>query len=485
MNIERIMAVSALMRINVGFATAVLAAFIGFGAGTALRAAETARVELGSIVSASGKPWIDTTYCATPTTRFVLDMQKTSTVNQERFFGAHLSSANWGFSMYQNGSGNWAYTYCSGSMGWNQITTAGIKVDTARHLIDFNYKTATGRALKIDNGATVNDWPLSPGMAITTPYPIAIGASRIGPALTDVSQDQICTHRLYSAKVYEVDELVRDFVPCAVGSVTGLWDRVSETFYAPPQGAYQGENPATNRLYVVSDYSDSVSALPSFGMHDDVAVGSTVNASVDPCAVSDTVIANCTGWRFSTNGVTCNSGVGNSVSYTHQAGFDKLEWFFETASNKVAFIVCGVGGTVSTPGGFFATNATATATATASESFRFGYWTGDLPAGVDATQATLTVPADRPRSLSAIFFSTLPVITNYVNQASSTPAYPYLTWETAAKTLADAVLAIQQGSSTGVVFFAGEQVISSRLSSPMPFRLSAPIPRPTSSRSTS
>lgn len=74
------------MRNYTSFATAALAVFIGLAADTPLRAAGTARVELGSIVSAANSPWIDTQYHATPTTRFVLDMQKLTTGNQERFF---------------------------------------------------------------------------------------------------------------------------------------------------------------------------------------------------------------------------------------------------------------------------------------------------------------------------------------------------------------------------------------------------------------
>ena len=237
-------------------------------------------------------------------------------------------------------------------------------------------------------------------MSITTPYPIAIGASRVGPNLDNISN--ISTHRIYSVKVYEEDDLVRDFVPCAVGSVTGLWDRVSETFYAPPRGAYRGENPATNRLYIVSDY-DIVSASPACSMYDDVAVGSNVVASVASSIVSDTMIANCTGWRLSTNGVACDSGTGNSVSYTHQAGFDVLEWLFATASNKVTF-AAGAGGTVSTTGGWYAAGSNVTVTATPDAGFTFASWTGNVPEA-QRYQATLSFPAAEPVAASAAFYA--------------------------------------------------------------------------------
>ncbi len=115
---------------------------VALSSGVAFRAAAgTHYTRLAYIETATTPTYVDTGFKPTPNTRTLIDIQFLDTAVQYRFFG--LEYGNLFYSVYENGNGNWAYTFHTASGSWNQVPP-GKAVDTARHLIDYNFTNTAG-----------------------------------------------------------------------------------------------------------------------------------------------------------------------------------------------------------------------------------------------------------------------------------------------------------------------------------------------------
>ena len=186
-------------------------------------------------IEGTGTQYIDTGYRPTPTTRTIIDFQFTARGSQYRVFG--LEYSNLYYSMYQNGSGNWAYTCQDSSGSWTQISPAKT-TDANRHVFDFNFADASDlRCLTIDGGAISSATGL-----VGTRSKVGSGSLSLGAAHTGATSfGNISKHRIYFCQMYEGGVVVRDFVPVKRKSdgVSGLYDFVEGEFHASAgTGAY-------------------------------------------------------------------------------------------------------------------------------------------------------------------------------------------------------------------------------------------------------
>ena len=172
-----------------------------------------------------GTQYIDTGYNPTPTLRTILDFQFRASVNQQRVFGTEGDvTGNLVYSMYRNGSGQWAYARQDNKGNWQGLSVA---TDTSRHLIDFNFLNASGKRAVTVSGTTIN-YAITQAATQTALYTMYLGASHATSGPSNISK-----HRIYSCQMYEGDAPVRDFVPARRKSdgVIGLYDRVCGVFH--------------------------------------------------------------------------------------------------------------------------------------------------------------------------------------------------------------------------------------------------------------
>ena len=191
-------------------------------------------------IESAGTQWIDTGYFPTPTTRTVIDFQLTAkTGSTPHVFGVEAvkSSSGLVYSLYQNGSGQWAYAFKNDSGDW---TSTSKTRDTARHLFDFNCVLSGKKSLVIDNG-TLYSAALKNSPTKTTSYTLALGASRTASGMEKAS-----CHRIYSCQMYENATPVRDFIPVLrdADGAAGLFDRVSGVFYPSASATAYTAGPA-------------------------------------------------------------------------------------------------------------------------------------------------------------------------------------------------------------------------------------------------
>jgi hypothetical protein len=165
---------------------------------------------------------IDTEYNPSPLTRTVVDFQLLVDKDQAPVFG--LQCGNLFYNVFRNSSSCWAYAFKNDSGNW---VTTNVRIDTHRHVFDFNFETPTGaRGFTIDGGSVVNT-TLSGAPTKTANYSLFLGATRNGAN----TYKYICSHRIYSCQMYEDGEIVRDFIPAVSEGVAGLYDLVYGVFY--------------------------------------------------------------------------------------------------------------------------------------------------------------------------------------------------------------------------------------------------------------
>ena len=91
--------------------------------------AETQYTRLASIENSAKTAWIDTGYRPTKDTRVLIDYQFLNlSATQYRVFG--VESGDLFFSVYENGSYNWAYAFQNRSGNWK---TDNKRADSVRH----------------------------------------------------------------------------------------------------------------------------------------------------------------------------------------------------------------------------------------------------------------------------------------------------------------------------------------------------------------
>ncbi len=180
-------------------------------------------------IQSFGQEYIDTLFKPNQDTRVVVDSKIVSNVGDwAGYFGSRESDLSKCFSLFASGSShanaNQFYTNIGGK-GDAVFISSYSTLD--RHVIDSNKNV-----VRIDNDV-VYTHTASTFQNTINAYIFAVNS---GGAV-----DFLSSMRLYSCQIYDNDVLVRDFVPCQIGKVYGLWDRLNEAFYTTPTGAFTGK----------------------------------------------------------------------------------------------------------------------------------------------------------------------------------------------------------------------------------------------------
>ena len=183
---------------------------------------------------------------------------------------------------------------------------------------------------------------------------------------------------------------------------------------------------------------------PDYGFQTGLAAGQTVAASCGTTPWTDgTNTYSCSGWKlYDNDGNVVSNGTETSFAYVHPdpADYRRLEWQW-AADSVSGTVAAGVGGAVSPSGtAIYPADESLTVTATPAEGWVFVRWAGTLPAGIDATSASVSFTPDAPFDMAAVFSVILHVATTGNDENPGTQAAPLATIG-AAITAADAAIA--------------------------------------------
>ena len=271
-----------------------------FALAAALCAAATEQAHAGytrlAYIESSGTQYIDTGYKPSKNTRTVIDYQiaKSAIEGQERVFGVDNMTIS--YSLYVSGNTDnklnyWAYAFKDGDGQWKNETKAA---NTARHVFDFN----NGKKLTVDGGAVWNT-TLNNSPTKTATGTMFLGARRLSSGVAHLTP-----HRIYSCKMWNGNTIVRDYVPCAYGGVTGLWDRVEGKFYgsagSDPYDGAPFTSPALEVMSSTSPFSEPETPSPDYGLHENISIGEGIEISCPGAYTNATgdIITLCTGWKL-------------------------------------------------------------------------------------------------------------------------------------------------------------------------------------------
>ena len=167
-------------------------------------------------VEGTGTQWIDTGYTPTSSTRTVMDFQFTDTTAQARVFGIGIGDLI--YTAYINGNGYYGYSLADTGT-WMAIDALN-RVDRERHLYDFNYIDGNDNhayTVYSTNGTSLTVSPLEGTATKTATYTLPLGAWRCQNS-ADTPCNNISKHRIYSARIYEGNELKFALSPIASDS---------------------------------------------------------------------------------------------------------------------------------------------------------------------------------------------------------------------------------------------------------------------------
>ncbi|MDD4061217.1 MAG: FAD-dependent oxidoreductase, partial [Kiritimatiellae bacterium] len=168
--------------------------------------------------------------------------------------------------------------------------------------------------------------------------------------------------------------------------------------------------------------------------------------------------ASCSGYALHTNPAAPTlvvSGVATHLDYTNHAGWARLTWLFADASYAMVF-EADSGGTVSSPGGWYAIGDPVAVSARAEPGFAFSHWIGDVPPDQE-NLATLSFTADAPRTIQAVF-AVAPETGGIIYVSPAGDGTTGASWATAFKTIAPGVAAAAAGDT--VLVGAGTYAIT-------------------------
>lgn len=163
-------------------------------------------------IESSGAQWINSGIIPTKNTRVEADVQLTSSANDKSFFGIY-AGFNYHITYYTN---KW---YCGIAGG--EYSGATVNYSDRLNIV-FNDENGN----VIINGTTYLE-NIRGNKTVNSPMLIF---ARNGSS-TGISAGNVSSMRLYSFKIYESDQLVRDFIPVKLNTVVCLYDRVSQTYF--------------------------------------------------------------------------------------------------------------------------------------------------------------------------------------------------------------------------------------------------------------
>ena len=282
---------------------------------------------LAYVEAANGNVYVNTGINPTSTTRVWTDFQMLSADKNVRLFGVERNNVSYSFAIQNANTKYWIYTAQDGN---ESNTSSGKAADTNRHTVDFN----NNRAISIDGGHTYSA-AISSTFTKTASAPLYIGASRYNSNPSYYSK-----HRIYAFKVWEGGKLVRDLFPVAVGSATGLMDRVSWNFYTSKGTSVYTGSVGADIVTFSSDRREAYeySLGVSYDTVDNLVDGETYSWTAPSAAqtIATDTTATCIGHRLysvdpATGAMTlAHDGAGETtVSFTHAAGVVwHVEWLW-------------------------------------------------------------------------------------------------------------------------------------------------------------
>ena len=177
-------------------------------------------------IEGTGTQYIDSGYRATPLTRTLVEYEWTNVeTKQQRIFGWQAGDGLW-YSHYINGGSSPAFAFLDDNGNWQ--SGGGVFEEGKKYKFDLDGKGKIAIAYKDDG--TVR-W--TKDMSSFTATKTTAGTIKILANYQDGRVQQFAKAKLYTLKMWENGELVRDFVPCYRKSdnVAGLYDKANGVFY--------------------------------------------------------------------------------------------------------------------------------------------------------------------------------------------------------------------------------------------------------------
>ena len=239
-----------------------------------LAASDTAYDYLVSYIRATGAQYVNTGFCATPTTAVAMDFklanyQKTGIYYQQNIFSCSAASSISGvlsFSSYINGSGCWAYSCNNGAGAWISSTITALNNVRTQILLD----SAGGQYVICTNGVLQINKAVTQTRTNTSLLPLHL-FTRFTPESTTtgtlISTNPRCDLYCYSCSITNAGVCVRDYLPAVKGGIAGLYDRVNDTFTMSGNTVSLHEGPrflaGTNITFHVVEGDVQVAASPA------------------------------------------------------------------------------------------------------------------------------------------------------------------------------------------------------------------------------
>ena len=177
-------------------------------------------------IESDGTAFVNTGVMPAPDLRIEVDYALTEIVNDTKLFGAYTDSGQ-NAEYYVNTSGGYSFHV---GVGWKGGTYLAMP-DLNRHKVVFDIRDGqiqyfTGSA--VDRTVQI---PSTAGLTATGTVPIGL-FGRISDSSGAVKNGTSAKLRIYGAKFYKGDTLVKDFVPCVKGGVAGFRDTIGGTFHS-------------------------------------------------------------------------------------------------------------------------------------------------------------------------------------------------------------------------------------------------------------
>lgn len=202
---------------------ALILSFLAFG---------SVAVAAEAYLESDGTQLLPVDFYPTGVERVEVDCQLTEVAARATICGCY-GGAGAGVLLQANGNQNFEAAF-----NWYRSTGGCAAADTARHLLVVDATAHTLRNYAAD-GSLIKEATASQ----TTGYQVGVSDRALvffgnnGAVKADYEGTVPAKMKLYAAKVYRGDVLTHDYVPAVKNGVAGLYDRESEAFFAPSEGA--------------------------------------------------------------------------------------------------------------------------------------------------------------------------------------------------------------------------------------------------------